>query len=239
MNWYIPREHGAWAMLIVPFLIGMLASETKYLHLIFFIGVLAFYFSSGPLLAYIRRPKLKNDVLPSMLIYVSVGAVFTIPILYMLPEILLLGLFILPLFAANVYFAKMKKERLFLNDFIAITALSFLVLIAYYIGVGTVDNKAILLMLINIIFFTASVFHVKTLIRERGNNKFLWTSHVFHGFTVGIFLIIQLPFIALAFIIGALKAWFMPKQKRFKPIQIGLIEIANSVIFVMILGIFY
>ncbi|RXI98267.1 hypothetical protein DS745_18200 [Anaerobacillus alkaliphilus] len=238
MKWFIPREHGAWAMLIVPFMLGMFASGTTFLHFIFFIGVLAFYFSSGPLFAYIRKPKLNKEILPSLLIYVSIGLLFTVPLIYFTPKIFLISLFILPLFTLNIYFAKIKKERLFINDVIAITALSFLVIISYYLGLGVIDQKAIWLMLINIIFFTASVFHVKTLIREKGNIRFLWASHVFHGFTIILFLVIH-PLVAFAFLIGAMKTWFMPRDIRYKPIQIGLIEIANSVLFLVIIGFFY
>jgi hypothetical protein len=238
MKWFIPREHGAWAMLIVPFMLGMLTSNVTWLHLIFFIGVLAFYFASGPLLAYIRKPSLKKEVVPSFCIYIFCGLLFTIPILYLLPKIIVISFMIIPFFLLNVLFAKLKKERMFINDLFAITALSFLVIIAYYIGNGMIDQKALILMLINIIFFTASVFHVKTLIRERGNHKFLWYSNTFHGITIVLFILVGLPVVALAFLVGALKAWFMPKAKRYKPIEIGLIEIANSVVFVIVIGMF-
>ncbi|MCT8140419.1 YwiC-like family protein [Anaerobacillus sp. CMMVII] len=238
MKWFIPREHGAWAMLIVPYLVGMFASKVTLSHLIFFVGVLAFYFASGPFLAYIRKPTLKKQVVPAFIIYIAIGLLFTLPILYMLPNIILIGIFIIPFFLLNIVFAKMKKERLFVNDLSAITALSFLVLIAYYIGNGTVEGKALILMLVTIIFFTASVFHVKTLIRERDNMEFLWKSHFFHGIMIPFIILLGLPMVAIAFFISTLKAWFMPKTRRYKPIQIGLIEIANSIIFVVLIGMF-
>ncbi len=239
MKWFIPREHGAWAMLIVPYLIGMFASEVTWLHLIFFIGILAFYFASAPLLTVVRQPKLKKIAVPSFFIYVTIGAIFTFPVLYLHPEIILISLFIIPFFLLNIVFAKLKKERLFFNDLCAIIALSFLVVISYYIGTGTIEAITFILMAINIIFFTASVFHVKTLIRENGNKKFLWKSNVFHGFTVIIFIIVGMPLISLLFLISSIKSWMMQKQKKYKPIQIGLIEIANSVIFVIGVGIFF
>lgn len=238
MNWFIPREHGAWAMLIVPFVIGMFASEISVYHFIFFIGVLAFYFASGPFLAYIRKPSLKKAVLPALFIYITVGCLFSLPVLYKYPTVILIGLFIVPFFALNIYFAKQKKERLFVNDLLAIIALSFLVLISYYIGNGLVDERALLLMVINILFFTASVFHVKTLIRERGNRAFLWISHLFHLFTIVIFIPFQLMMVAVAFLIGGIKTFVMPK-KQYKPLKIGIIEIINSVLFVIIIGYFY
>ncbi|OIJ10157.1 hypothetical protein BKP35_13665 [Anaerobacillus arseniciselenatis] len=239
MKWFIPREHGAWAMLIVPYLIGMLATEVTLVHWFFFIGVLAFYFASAPLLTFVRQPKLLKTAVPSLFVYVLIGTIFTFPVLYLIPEIILISLFILPFFILNIVFAKLKKERLFINDLCAIIALSFLVVISYYIGSGTIEAITFILMTINIMFFTASVFHVKTLIRENGNKKFLMNSNVFHGFTVLIFVLLGMPMIALIFLISSLKAWMMPKQKRYKPVQIGLIEIANSVIFVVGIGIIF
>lgn len=238
MKWFVPREHGAWAMLIVPFMVGMFATNVTLLHFIFFIGILAFYFASGPLLAYIRKPKLKKEIIPSLGIYLGVGLLFTTPILYLFPKIIFIGLFIIPFFLLNVLFAKLKKERLFINDLIAIIGLSFLVIISYYIGSGTIDETALFLMLINIIFFTASVFHVKTLIREKGNTKFFWSSNLFHGATIVVFIVLGLPLIAIIFIASSLKTWLMPRTKNYKPIQIGLIEIANSIVFVILIGMF-
>ncbi|WNF35764.1 YwiC-like family protein [Bacillaceae bacterium IKA-2] len=238
MKWFIPREHGAWAMLIVPYLLGMFTSNVTWLHFVFFTGVMAFYVSSGPLFAIIRQPKLKREALPPFFICLSIGLIFTIPILYLMPNIIYIGLLIIPFFTLNIIFAKLKKERLFINDLVAIIALSFLVLAAYFIGSGVIDLKALVLMLINVIFFTASVFHVKTLIREFGNKSFAFSSNVFHGVIVAAFFIFSMPIVALVFLISTLKSWFVPK-KRYKPIQIGLVEIANSVIFVAIIGIFY
>ncbi len=239
MKWFIPREHGAWAMLIVPYLLGMFSSKVTWLHLLFFVGIFAFYFASAPLLTFVRQPKLKNVVIPSFVIYISIGLIFTLPILYKMPKIAIIGLFIFPFFVLNIYFAKQKKERLFINDLMAITGLSFLVMIAYYIGVGLIDEKVIILMGINIIFFTASVFHVKTLIREKGNSNFLFASNIFHGLSILLFLMLGYPFVAIVFLVSSLKAWFMPKTKRHKPMQIGLIEIANSLVFVITMAIFY
>lgn len=238
MKWFIPREHGAWAMLIVPFLLGMFTSNVTWLHLVFFIGVLAFYIASGSFFTMVRQSKLKRQALPPFLICVSIGLIFTIPVLYIIPYIIYIGLLIIPFFTLNIVFAKLKKERLFINDIVAIIALSFLVLIAYFIGSGVIDTKALVLMLINIIFFTASVFHVKTLIREFGNKSFALQSDAFHGIIVLGFFIFSMPIVALVFLVSTLKSWFVPK-KRYKPIQIGLVEIANSVIFVGLLSIFY
>ncbi|UTW69065.1 YwiC-like family protein [Anaerobacillus sp. HL2] len=110
MNWFVPREHGAWAMPVVPYLVGMLASNITWLHLPFFIGVMAFYFASRPFLTSVRKPKLRKVAMPAFTIYMCIGSLFTLPILYLIPEIIFIGLLIIPFFIVNIIFAKLKKE---------------------------------------------------------------------------------------------------------------------------------
>ncbi|UTW69066.1 hypothetical protein KHA80_18130 [Anaerobacillus sp. HL2] len=110
-------------------------------------------------------------------------------------------------------------------------------MISYYIGSNVIETKTLIVMAINVIFFTASVFHVKSLIREHGNRVFLLQSIVFHFGTVVGFLVIAMPAIALIFFINSLKNWLMLKRQNYKPMHIGLIEIASSILFVIVIGI--
>ncbi|WP_217226626.1 YwiC-like family protein [Desertibacillus haloalkaliphilus] len=235
MKWFIPREHGAWAMLVVPYLIGTVVSGPTWNHLVFFIGVLSFYFASSAILSYIRKPSLGKQVLPSLLVYTLIGCLFVVSYLIQQPTLIVLGLLIIPLFVINLIFAKQKKERLFINDAVAIASFSFLVLISYDLGTGQLDTHAYILMFVNYLFFIASVFHVKTFIRERGNKRFTLVSYGYHGGIVLIPLVIGYPLIALAFLTSACKTWVMPKKAKPKPAILGIIEMANSLAFVLII----
>ncbi|UCZ51975.1 YwiC-like family protein [Bacillus shivajii] len=238
MKWYIPREHGAWAMLIVPYWIGAAISGINWFHAIFFIGVFSLYFAQGPLLTFVRNSKHK-DVWPVFSIYTVVGFLFTVPFLFMEPMILLIGIMIIPLFSLNVYFAKTKRERLFINDVIAIIALSLLLLVAYQLGAGMIDLGAIIHFHWVVLFFISSVFHVKSLIREKKNVTFHKFSKVFHVAIIIYAMIFHWYAAALAFSVSALKTYFVPKEKLKKPMQIGIVEIINSVIFFIIIVISY
>ncbi|WP_209125234.1 YwiC-like family protein [Alkalihalobacillus sp. BA299] len=235
MKLFIPREHGAWAMLIIPYVLGALFSSTNWIHLFFFIGILSFYFATGPVLAYVRQPKLGKAVVPALWIYILTGCLFTIPVLTQLPFIAVILLGISPFFIMNLWFAKQKKERMFLNDVIAIFGLSFLVLIAFYIGHREIPTQAYLIMFLNFCFFIGSVFHIKTFIREHGNKQFQKLSNIYHSGLVIIPLLLGLPWIALALAVSSLKTWLMPRNKKVKPVTLGLIEMGNSVAFVCLL----
>jgi hypothetical protein len=51
----IPHEHGGWAMVSVPFLIGMLAGTPRWGHLPLFFAWLFLYLASYPLLQAVKR----------------------------------------------------------------------------------------------------------------------------------------------------------------------------------------
>jgi len=59
----LPREHGGWAMVSVPFLLGMFVGGPKWLHLPLFFGWMLFYLAAYPFrLALMRRKDRRNFV---------------------------------------------------------------------------------------------------------------------------------------------------------------------------------
>ncbi|WP_374722706.1 YwiC-like family protein [Peribacillus tepidiphilus] len=38
MKNFLPKQHGAWAMLLIPFWLGVAASHFSFIHILFFIG---------------------------------------------------------------------------------------------------------------------------------------------------------------------------------------------------------
>ncbi|PYZ93531.1 hypothetical protein CR194_10200 [Salipaludibacillus keqinensis] len=240
MKWYIPREHGAWAMFIVPYWIGASITGINLHHGIFFLGLLSIYFAQAPLLTYLRQPKHK-DVWPSFIIYMICGSLFALPYIWIDPQLLVIGLFILPFFCVNLIFAKLKKERLFINDVVAITALSGLLLFSYRLGHGVITVEAFHYVIVTIAFFTGSVFHVKSLLREKGNVVFRKVSTTYHVVMVIVMTVASFYGAAVAFLVSLLKTLVLPKKYFQRPMQIGVIEIINSSVFfvAIIVGYYY
>ncbi len=234
MKWYIPKEHGAWAMFIIPFWTGAAISGLSWHHLIFFIGLTALYFAQAPLLTFIRQPK-HQDIWPSFLIYTGIGLSITVP--YIVSEVYLIYIFlsILPLFLVNSLFAKLKKERFFINDLSAIVALSALLLSAYVIGSGELRAEAFHYMLLIIVFFVASVFHVKALIREKNNKPFKLVSLVYHIVITVLAFLTGWLMAGVVFLLTLGKTALIPKKYLSKPRQIGIVEIVNSAVFLVLL----
>lgn len=230
MKWYIPREHGAWAMLIVPFWAAALAGGLSIHHLIFFTGVFSVYFAQAPLLTWVKNPSI-NDVWPSFSIYFVTGTLFTVPYLVMHPQLLGTALLIIPFFMLNILFAKLKKERWFINDLCAIAGLSGLGFLAWQLAGSQVTPEAILIVLFNFLFFTGSVFHVKGLIREKKNNRFKITGKAYHGLLIVFFSVYaSWPLIATG-LLTFLKTLLLHEKILDRPGKIGVVEIVNSVVF--------
>ena len=80
MKMVIPKQHGAWAMLLIPFLLGMLAGHPTIWHIPLLIGWLFLYLATFPFIMYVRKKK--RDLYGKWaLIYGAIATISLIPIL--------------------------------------------------------------------------------------------------------------------------------------------------------------
>ncbi|GJM79727.1 YwiC-like family protein [Paenibacillus timonensis] len=227
---YIPNQHGAWAMLIVPFLFGMLASAPGAIHGLLFVCWLLVYLFMFPLLQWIRMGKAKAARYRKPLLFYGALLVPAALILVLLrPAVLTMALLFVPLFAVNALYAKRKRERALLNDIAAIVQFSLMVFISYQLGGGTDFRLAMELFLISIGYFIGTAFYVKTIIRERNNKRFYFYSVAYHLMLaiLALWLLSPAPWIA-AILLLARAVWFPRTGITAK--QSGMLEIVYSVI---------
>ncbi len=226
----LPREHGSWAMLFIPVLLGTLLTHLTWQHLLFISGWFFFYLSSTPMLNMIRNQRQIKTMLPWFFGYGVPALLCLLPVIWHVPQIALFALAVLPLLCVNIYFIHRRNERALLNDLCGIAILSIGGPITYYLGTGMLSSEMFVLFILTILYFMGSAFYVKSLIRERNNPLFSKKSHIFHVFQLIASLLID-GAVILAFLPGALKNWLTPRSKKIKPIHTGIIEIVNSVIF--------
>ncbi len=235
MKLFMPKQHGAWAMLFVPFFIGMSQGGASWWHLPLIAGWIAVYLATYPLLLMFKGKKVAF-YRGWFLKYAGVAAVILLPVVYMHPNLFLLAGFMLPFFLVNIYFSRRNQERSFFNDAAAISSMSVGAIASYYIGSGLLFTwEALLGWGLSVLFFLGSTFFVKSLIRERKNPAYRWKSWGYH---LGIILAALLfePLIALAYGFSAVRA-VMYYGKNKTPIQIGVMEIVNSVYFTAVASI--
>lgn len=239
MKWHIPYEHGAWSMWITPFLIGAALSPWTILKVFLFGGSFFFFLASGSFLAFFRRRNRKDSPWPSLLIFVAAGLAFLAFPLWIHPELVFYGLLVIPLLLVNAYFAKKKKERLLTNDLAAIVALTSISLVAVHLGHGSFHPDGVVFWLLSIVFFMGSVFHVRSLIREKRNRTFKAGANLYHAAIVLLPLLLGQWWASIVFLPGALKVWFTPFDTRMRTTVIGIMEIVGSVVFVALVFMLY
>lgn len=236
MKLFLPKQHGAWAMLVIPFWLGVIEGGFVWKHTPFFIGWLLLYLATYPMLLLFKKKK--------MAFYTKWTLIYMIPALLLLlipflarPSIVFFGVLMLPFFAINAYFTSKNQDRAFLNDISAIMAFSIAGLASSYLGTGTITAHAsIFTFLTSILFFIGCTFYVKTMIREKKNIHFKWISWSYHLLLVVSWMISGYWIVALAYIPSALRA-FIFYGKPLTPKQIGVYEIVNSAVFFILMSI--
>ncbi|RSK27256.1 hypothetical protein EJF36_10390 [Bacillus sp. HMF5848] len=229
MKILLPKQHGAWAMLIIPYILGIVFGAFSWLHVPLFIGWLALYLGTYPLLMVFKGKKIEY-YLKWVYIYMIPAVILIIIVLFFKWKLVFLGMIMTPLFIINVYFATRNKERALLNDFSAIATFGIGGLASHYVGTNILfHNLAIEVWILSTLFFVGSTFYVKTMIREKRSKTYKWISWLYHFILTFICLFIS-PFLSLSFIPSFIRAvWFYGKP--LTPMRIGIWEIINSIWF--------
>ncbi|MEF2965780.1 YwiC-like family protein [Paenibacillus sp. M1] len=234
---YIPKQHGAWAMLAVPFLSGMFASNPTWSHALLFAGWMLVYLFSYPFLQWIRTKKTKNYKNPmllygGLLIPVAAGLIWIEPLIWRWIPLFL------PLFIVNCYFARRNRERAFLNDLAAVIQFSLMTFVAYYVGNGLDWWLAAELFALNVLYFTGTVFYVKTIIREKNNVRFYWVSVAYHTVILGVAALLFPKWMWVPLLILLIRAFWSPRT-HITVKRCGMLEILYSVFVVATVLIVY
>lgn len=240
MRKYIPNQHGAWAMLVLPFLLGIAASRAVWNHLPLFICWLLIYLFSFPLLQGVKSRRFGRYAGPLKL-YGLLLFPFALYLVIVQPALLWFVLLLLPLFGVNLYYARTRNERALLNDITAIVAFCLVIYPVSYMGQGNSwDNWRIVneLFVLAVLYFTGTAFYVKTVIRERSNIRFYYGSVLYHLLFAAAVLML-FPALIVPLLILLLRAAFLPRT-GLSVKHTGMIEIGFSVmLYVSVLVLYF
>lgn len=232
-----PNQHGVWSMIVLPIAFGIAVGGFSFLHLLLYLGVLAVYFMSDQVFFYLKKRKKQKGYLYTAGIFFIVVLISFIPIVILRHETFYIFLLMIPLSLVNAYFAKKKNERAFTNDLIAVIIFCLFGIISTLLNQSLLDvNKWFTVFIISFLYFFGTILYVKTMIREKKSQKYKWSSWLYHAFIVLIGLLIH-PIIMVMYIPSLVRAIVLYGRK-IKIMQVGMIEIANSV-FVLIMGSIY
>jgi hypothetical protein len=257
----LPKEHGAWAVLFVPMIIGIATAGQFNLMVVFLaLSALGVFLSYVPVHAILRRylgSAGAEDELQSAwfwaIAYFLAGALFILPVLATGLWLLLpIGIVGLLCFFGN-FLLTLRHSKTIAIDLTAVAGLTLSAPSAYYVAAGTLDQAAVSLWVLNFLFFGSSVFYVHMKIRARGLKKprFSWMEKltlgrlnlIYHVIVVTIVVVMtlrhfttQLALIAfipmiIHAVIGTAK---LSSEVRFK--NLGFLLLAQSALFGLLLS---
>ncbi|WP_019636024.1 YwiC-like family protein [Paenibacillus fonticola] len=229
----IPHEHGGWAMVSVPFVVGMMAGGPQWMHLLLFLAWLFLYLSSYPFLQALKRRRDRMHLSKWGTIYGLIAVICLTPVLLRQPQLLYFGPVLLALLLVNIWYVKHKSERAWFNDLCAILIFSLGGAAAYLLSGGGWDRMMIYIIVFNTLFFMGSVFFVKSVFRERTNRRWLICAKGYHVLLLLIPPLLGWPWMAIAYLFPLIRT-FIFAGKTLRPMKVGIIEIIGSVQYVLL-----
>ena len=163
----IPKEHGAWGMLYVPFALGVFVAWSGAGRLILLgVATTLLFIGRESVLAWWRARSRGNDpgsATRLMVIYLGLAALAGAPLVfaYRLYGMIPLGLVAGALLVWNARQAAKREERTILTEVLGIIGLTLTAPVSYYAGLGRWDSTALWLWGLSALYFVSSVFYVK------------------------------------------------------------------------------
>ena len=240
----VPDQHGAWAFLALP--VALAVTRTGWFALLPAVAlawVAAYPLSwaaTGRLTA--RRPERFDRPL---LAWAPVVLLAGIPVLIARPWLCWVLLGYATLWLVNLAFASGRRERSLANDLVLVGECTLMLPVTVGIGAGergwvppvaVLDSALAVPVAACAVALVGSVLHVKSLIRERSDQRFAAGSRAFAvagviviglaaGLT-GVSLLVAAPFVLLA-----ARAWLV-RGPAWRPARVGLVELACLVLVV-------
>lgn len=228
---WVPNQHGAWAMLAGPLLVGVVAGGPAAVHvpltLLWFLGYFAF-FAAGLWLKAHRRTRYR----PPVIVYSSACVPFAALVLLWAPGLAVWSLAFTPLLLIGLVLAAERRDRGLFSGLATTVAASLMTAVAYDAGGGTDWPRAWLLTATMAAYYVGTLLYVKTMIRERGSREYVVASVSFHTLAT-LALLPASWWLGVVFAALTLRAALAPRR-RLTPKQVGLGELVLNVVVVVV-----
>ncbi|MER5883544.1 YwiC-like family protein [Streptomyces sp. NPDC001941] len=239
---WLPNQHGAWAMLAVPFAAGTFLGGPRWSHLAllaaWLLGYLAAYHAQQwlRLRRLSRNPRAAARHARPALAFTAALAATGLPLAVYEPWLLLAAAAAVPFVAVNTYFARRNRERDLLNGLAAVVPACGMLLVALRLGGGSVAEgwRPALACLL---YFGGTVPYVKTMIRERNSRTYYRASVAFHAAALVLATLLS-PWLALPFALYLTRATVLP-GRGLKVGVVGAVElVCSALLLATLLGTF-
>jgi hypothetical protein len=238
---WLPRQHGAWAMLLLPVLLGVAASRPDAWQVVLGGAALTAYLASASLQAWSRGRRPPAYRAP-ILVYGGAFAVLGLALVVAFPLLLLVLVVAVPAAAIVLAGAKPGTRRDLANSLAQVVQALVLVPGTAFVS-GDVDvERIVAYTAVAAGYLFGSVLVVRSVLRERGNAAFAALSVGFHAALLVVALLAApLAYAVLAGGLGVRAVVLPVLQRRWasdprplRPIHVGLVEIVASVAVIVV-----
>ena len=245
MSTYLPPQHGAWAFLGLPLVLGAVVAPGTPLLLVLALAWVAVYPLSYAALGLVRAKRPQRFRRP-FVVWLAVVLPAVLVLVVARPWLVWVGLGYMAVFTVNLRYAKHNDERAIGNGLVFAAECAAMVAVTWSVGagerswtppaLGTVPDRVWVLAVVCGLVLVGSTLHVKSLVRERRDPRFARASRVvavasvpasvalaaWWGWPGGAWLVVPFVVIALrAFLVG---------RRPLRPGAIGMIELGGFVL---------
>lgn len=237
----VPSQHGAWAFLIVPLVLGAVLGAGTWAGAVFAVGWIAAYpasyFGGRALIYRIRRGEWSRKArteLRAAAPWAVAAAAAAVVLMLLQPLLLLAGVGIAGVWAVSLVLTWQGRERGILNDLLMVLLAASAPWLMWFSGAGTpvqaVPSGIVLACEVTALYFTGSVIHVKSLIREADDRRWHVASIGYHLVVLPVAFLLG-PWLLLPFGFALVRTIVM--RPPLRPAVIGAVEIVASVLIVV------
>lgn len=233
----VPNQHGAWAFLAVPLLLAfVLAGWTLTGSAFAAAWVLAYpasFFLGRAVVTRWRRgswTRLAKRDLHHALPWIAGAGALAAALVVLRPWLLGVGLVMAGAWGVSLWLTRTGHERGVSNDLLLVAQAALAVPLLWAVTINAPPPAdAWFAAALCAVFFTGSVLHVKSLIREAGDRRWFVGSRAYHLAALGLGL--ASPWLLLPFGAAAVRAFAVPGGS--KPAVIGAVETVIAVLIVV------
>jgi hypothetical protein len=238
---WIPRQHGAWAMLLLPVLLGVAASAASGWQIAVGGAALAAYLASATVQTWSRSRRPPAYRTP-ILVYTGITAVLGVLLLVAFPPLVLCGLVVVPLGILVFRGAQPGTRRDLVNSVAQVLQALVLVPATAFVSGVFVPETVIAYTAVAAGYQLGTVLVVRSVLRERGNQGFRMLSTGFHvGLMIAAALVlppayavVALGLLARAVAVPLLQQRLASGPKPLKPVHVGIVEMVASLSVVIV-----
>ncbi|MFQ5613466.1 MAG: YwiC-like family protein [Anaerolineae bacterium] len=253
----LPKEHGSWAMLIVPLLLGLASAPVwRWRAVALLLAALGFFLMRYPLATLVKTRRRRSTdraylwrwaAIYGGIVLLAGGWLVLAQGLWWLAAMGIVGGLLV---AFHLWLVARRQEMSVVGELSGILGLALGAPMAYYTAGSQLDRAAAVLWLINALYFGGTVFYIKLKVRQqprqprpqRPSQRLIRAGACLTYQTVALSVVIVLAalrqapvLVPLAFVPVTVKvlwgAWHWQDKKSLSLVRLGVAEIAHAVAF--------